>query len=80
MTELHKIGNISFKKAADEIILPTMNAGGNESSVMVVLESTIAAVLLTLNKGDSRRAAAMLEEGLVPRLIERLTLYAKDQS
>ena len=74
MTDLHKIGNDSFRKALFAIVKPTMKAGGNESAVMVVLESTIVAVLLALYR-NPKKAAAMFEEGTVPGVLERLSSY-----
>ena len=49
--------------------------------VMVTLEHTVAAVLLMVMKQDPRKAAGMLNEGLVEGVEKRLGLYAsKSQS
>ena len=45
-------------------------------AVMVTLEHTVATLLLAAMNGDGRKAAAMLNEGLVPRVEERLMLHA----
>ena len=47
----------------------------NEGAIMVTLEHTVATILISLY-GDPARAAAMLNEGLVPRIEERLAFYA----
>ena len=69
---LATIHNDSATDAARQIINPTLNAGGSESAVMVVLESVVTIVLLTLARGDARVAAAMFEDGLALRVIERI--------
>ncbi len=74
MPDLHKIGNESYRKAMVDIVKPTLDAGGKDSDVMVVLESTVTGVLLALHKRPEI-AAGMLEEGLVPRVLERLSDY-----
>ena len=70
--ELLKICNDSTHGAVKEIILPLMDAGACNNAVMVVLEGVIAAVLLALNGNDARKAATILEEALVPGVIERI--------
>jgi len=72
-SKLTKIANNSFKQAAREIIKPTIDAGGCGDSVTVVLERTIIAVLLFVAKKDSKKAAFILENGLVPRILEQLS-------
>ena len=72
MPDLHAIHNDSYRKAMADIVKPTMEAGGGDSAVMTVLESTVTGVLLALYR-DPKKAAAMLEEGLVPGVIGRLT-------
>ena len=76
MAEIH---NKSFCRAARAIINPTMKDGGETSDVMLVLESTIAAVLLSTHGGNPFRASATLEERLIPGVIDRLVKFAKDQ-
>lgn len=72
MPDIHAIHNESFRRAMAEIIKPTMEAGGGDGAVMTVLESVVTGVLLALYS-DPKKAAAMLEEGLVPGVIGRLT-------
>ncbi len=67
MTPL-EIHNKSYRRAARAIINPTLKADGGPSDVMVVLESTIAAVLLSLYE---HRAASMLH-GLLSEVLERI--------
>lgn len=45
-------------------------------SVLVTAEHAFAVVLLACMGGDARKAAAMLNEGLVQGIEERLALYA----
>ena len=75
MTDMLEIHNKSYRRAARAIINSTMEAGGRPSDVMVVLESTIAAVLLSLYDD---RAASMLDEALIEGVIERLVNFAKE--
>lgn len=70
--ELLKICNDSTHAAVKEIIVPLADAGACDNAVMVVLEGVVAAVLLALNGNDRRKAAAVLEEALVPGVIERI--------
>lgn len=48
----------------------------DRASVLVTAEHAFAAVLLVCMKGDARKAAAMLNEGLIPGIESRLALYA----
>jgi hypothetical protein len=70
--ELLKICNDSTHAAVKEIIVPLADAGACDNAIMVVLEGVVAAVLLALNGNDKRKAAAFLEEALVPGVIERI--------
>jgi len=47
----------------------------DKSKILVTTEHAIAAILLTL-MGDPRKASAMLNEGLVQGVEERLSYYA----
>lgn len=69
---LLQIHNNSARTALIEIVKPTLDAGGTAESVLVVLESVVTGVLLAIYPGDPRKASAMLEEALVPAVIERL--------
>ncbi len=53
------------------MILPLMDAGACNEAVMVVLEGVVAALLLALNDKQAQ-AATILEEALVPGVIERI--------
>lgn len=46
------------------------------ASILVTAEHAFAAVLLTVYQGDARKAALMLNEGLVQGIERRLALYA----
>jgi DNA-binding protein Fis len=46
------------------------------SSILVTVEHTIATVLLAIFRNDPAKAAAMLNEGLIPGIESRLSLYA----
>ncbi|MGV0909227.1 hypothetical protein [Martelella sp. FOR1707] len=48
----------------------------NMPSIMVTLEHVVATVLLATCDCDARKAAGLLNEGLVPRVEERIALYA----
>lgn len=47
----------------------------NESDILVVLEQTVATVLIGLYR-DPAKAAGMLNEGLIPGVEGRLAYYA----
>lgn len=46
------------------------------SSILVTAEHAFAAVLIACMNGDPRKAAAMLNEGLIPGIEERCAFYA----
>jgi len=48
----------------------------SDSSVMVTLEGLVSLLLLAHMGNDERKAAAMLNEGLVPGIEERIALAA----
>lgn len=50
--------------------------GADHAAIMVTLEHAVATVLLAAYGGDARKAAGMLNEGLLPRVEERIALYA----
>lgn len=43
--------------------------------ILVTLEHAVAVVLIAMMKGDARKAARMLNEGLVPGIEQRLLMY-----
>lgn len=64
--------------AAKEIIAgrdPVLERG----AIMVTLEGTVTAVLLMVMGGDQKKAAAMLNEGLLEGVEARLALHASRQ-
>ncbi|WP_412064030.1 hypothetical protein [Rhizobium sp. SYY.PMSO] len=61
-------------RAAKEII-DGRDPVAHQSAILVTAEHAIASLLL-LCMGNPRKAAAMLNEGLVPGIEERLSLYA----
>jgi DNA-binding protein Fis len=62
--------------AAAKAIIDGRNPFTEYSSVLVTAEHAFAVVLLACMGGDARKAAAMLNEGLVQGIEERLALYA----
>lgn len=44
--------------------------------IMVTLEHTVAGILLAVMGNDAKKAAGMLNEGLVPGVEKRLGMYA----
>lgn len=63
------------KRAAAEII----DGRTVDAQIMVTLEHTVATVLIALYR-DPRKAAGMLNEGLVQGIEGRLALFASKQS
>lgn len=61
--------------AATKAIIDGRNPFTEFSSVLVTAEHAFAVVLLACTGGDPRKAAAMLNEGLVPGIEERLSLW-----
>lgn len=65
--------------AAAKSIIDGRDTERDGSSILVTVEHAIAAVLLAVCK-DPRIAAGMLNEGLIPGIENRLSLYASKQS
>ncbi len=61
--------------AAAGVILDGRDPQADFAAILVTLEHTIAAMLLVLMRGDPRKAAALLNEGLTPGVEERLAYY-----
>lgn len=53
---------------------------GDMSSIMVTLEHTVSGALLVVMGGDPRKAATMLNEGLVEGVEKRLGYFSSKQS
>jgi hypothetical protein len=49
------------------------------SKILVTAEHAFAVVLLACMGGDPRKAAAMLNEGLIPGIEQRLAFYASKE-
>lgn len=62
--------------AACKAIVDARDPHRDYGAILVTAEHAITALLLTLYNGDPRKAAAMLNEGLVPGVEERLSFYA----
>lgn len=65
--------------AAAKHIIDGRDPDSDGSSILVTVEHAIATVLLAVCK-DPRIAAGMLNEGLIPGIEERLSLYASKRS
>lgn len=66
--------------AAAKAILDGRDPVDKQSQILVTAEHAFATVLLACMGGDSRKAAAMLNEGLLPGIEERLAYYASKGS
>ena len=65
--------------AAAKAIIDGRDPKADYSSILVTTEHCIAALLIVL-MGDPRKAAAMLNEGLVQGVESRLALYASKRT
>lgn len=61
--------------AACKAIVDGRDPSSHSSEILVTAEHTFAVVLLAACGGNARMAAAMLNEGLVPGVEERLSLW-----
>jgi hypothetical protein len=73
LTEAQKDTERAF--AAAKAIFDSRDPVTDYSSVLVTTEHAIAVVLLAIFRNDPAKAAAMLNEGLVPGIESRLALY-----
>lgn len=62
--------------AAAKIILDGRDPVKDRSTVLITLDHLIATVLLVAMEGDHRKAAAMLNEGTVPHVEERIMFHS----
>ena len=62
--------------AAAKLIFDGRDPKIGMSSILVTLEQLVTTVLLTVMRKDARRAALLLNEGLVPGIEERLASYS----
>ncbi len=65
------IGEQSTAQAIKEIVVPTSDAGGEVADVMVILEGVVAGVLIAMFH-DPRKAAHILNEGLLEGIEQRI--------
>ena len=62
--------------AAAKAIVDGRDPVTDRASILVTAEHAFAAVLIACMDRDPRKAAAMLNEGLIPGIEQRLALYA----
>ena len=66
--------------AAAKAICDDRHPVEDRSTVLITLDHTIALILLTAMRGDAKKAVAMLHEGTIPHVEERIMLYANKKS
>lgn len=62
-------------RAASKALIDGRDLVHDQARILVTLDHMVALILIVLMR-DPRKAAAMLNEGLVPGVEERLSLYA----
>jgi hypothetical protein len=62
--------------AAAKLIFDDRDPNEDASAILVTLEGLVSLVLLATQRNDPRQAAAMLNDGLVPGVEERIALAA----
>lgn len=62
--------------AAARAIVDGRDPTADRAAILVTAEHAFAAVLIACMDRDPRKAAAMLNEGLIPGIEQRLALYA----
>lgn len=77
MSENHKDTLRAF--AACKSIIDGRDLSVDRGSILVTAEHAIAALLIVTMDRDPRKAAAMLNEGLVQGVEQRLALYASKE-
>lgn len=73
---MNHILDTSRALAAAKAIIDGRDPGKDASQILVTAEHAFACVLLATHGGDARKAAAMLNEGLIPGIEQRLAHYA----
>lgn len=63
--------------AAAKMIIDGRDPVVDMSTVLITLDHVVATVLIAAMNRDPRKAVAMLNEGLVPHVEERIALYAR---
>lgn len=66
--------------AAAKLVIDGRDPGGDCSAILVTLEGLVALVLLAAMGNDARKAAGMLNEGLVQGVEQRIALAASRRS
>jgi hypothetical protein len=66
--------------AAAKLIFDGRDPNADSSAILVTLEGLVSLVLLAVMGNDTHKAAAMLNEGLVPGVEERIALVASRRS
>jgi hypothetical protein len=79
MTDRKSDRNVEVASEAAKVIIDGRNPLTESASVLVTAEHVFATVLLTCMNGDARRAARMLNEGLVQGIERRLARYASSK-
>jgi len=77
MTELEKETTRTLEAA--KILIEGRDVDRDASHIVVTLEALVALVLLVVMNNDTRKAASMLNEGLVPAVEELLARAAARQ-
>ncbi len=62
--------------AAAKLLIDGRDPHADMGAIMTTLEGLVSLVLLTVMNRDQRKAAAMLNEGLVPGVESRLALHS----
>ena len=65
--------------AAAKAVIDGRDPEKEAAKILVTAEHAIACILLATHGQDPRKAAAMLNEGLVPGIEERLAYYASKE-
>lgn len=74
MSEAEKDTGRAF--IAAKAIIDGRDPSADRASILVTAEHAFAALLIACMDRDPRKAAAMLNEGLIPGIEQRLALYA----
>lgn len=62
--------------AAAKLLIDGRDPRADMGAIMTTLEGLVAVMLLTVMSSDQRKAATMLNEGLVPGVESRLALHS----
>ena len=73
---MNHIHDLPRALAAAKSIIDGRDPDKDASKILVTAEHAFACVLLAANGADPRKAAAMLNEALIPGIEQRLAFYA----